>query len=121
MKFLKRLLGLGGKDDKQEKDSFSCKKCGEDFETEAELKIHKHKHKNEEKGKKKEKKKDKKSTSKGGKESGVDYDELVSNTIKDIKSKVKDMDDVDYKKLLKAEKNNKDRKTMKSWIEDRMD
>lgn len=119
MKFLKRLLGLGGKDDKQEKDSFSCGKCGEDFETEAELKIHKHKHKNEAKGTKKDK--DTESSSKDTKTSSVDYDELATHTIKEIKSRVKGMDDVDYEKLLQAEKDNKDRKTMKSWLEDRMD
>ncbi len=119
MKFLKRLLGLGGKDDKQEKDSFSCGTCGGDFETEAELKIHKHKHKNEEKGTKKDTK-DTTSSSKTTK-TKVDYEELATHTIKEIKARVKDMDDVNYEKLLKAEEDNKDRKTMKSWLKDRME
>jgi hypothetical protein len=119
MKFLKRLLGLGGKDDKQEKDSFHCGKCDKDFDTEAELKIHKHKHKNEAKGTTKGK--DKTSSSKETKKSSVDYDELATHTIKEVKSRVKGMDDVDYEELLQAEKDNKDRKTMKSWLKDRMD
>lgn len=108
MRFLKRLLGLGGTDEKHENESsFDCPKCGEEFETEAELKIHKHKHKGGD-------------DTAASETADVDYDELVTHTIKEIKSEVKDKD-VDYKKLLKAEKKNKDRKTLKSWIEDQME
>ncbi|MDY6771654.1 MAG: hypothetical protein SV186_06925 [Candidatus Nanohaloarchaea archaeon] len=102
MKFLKRLLGLGGGEDRGQDDgSFECDACGKEFETEAELRIHEHEHEVE--------------TSEETSEPAVDYDELVSHTIKEIKSKVEDMD-VDYEKLLEAEKANKDRKTLKQWI-----
>lgn len=50
----------------------------------------------------------------------IDYDELVTNTIKDIKAEVEDLK-VDYEELLEAEQDNKDRKTLVSWIESQME
>ncbi|MDY6771521.1 MAG: 30S ribosomal protein S3 [Candidatus Nanohaloarchaea archaeon] len=56
-----------------------------------------------------------------GSESDIDYEELVTNTIKDIKAELDDEDDVDYEALLEAEQDNKDRKTLVSWIESQME
>jgi small subunit ribosomal protein S3 len=50
----------------------------------------------------------------------IDYDELVTNTIKDIKAEVEDLE-VDFNELLDAEQDNKDRKTLVSWIESQME
>lgn len=50
----------------------------------------------------------------------IDYDELVTNTIKDIKAEVEDLE-VDFEELLEAEQDNKDRKTLVSWIESQME
>jgi small subunit ribosomal protein S3 len=45
----------------------------------------------------------------------VDYEELSDNTIAEIKDLADDMG-LDYEQLLEAEKANKDRKTLKSWL-----
>lgn len=50
----------------------------------------------------------------------VDYEDLATETIKDIKAFVRDHD-VDMERLLEVEEENKDRKTMKSWLEDRLE
>lgn len=50
----------------------------------------------------------------------IDYDELSDRTIKEIKQEVEDSN-VDLEKLLEAEKENKDRVTLKDWINDRLD
>ncbi|MCJ7429039.1 MAG: DNA-directed RNA polymerase subunit A'' [Candidatus Nanohaloarchaeota archaeon QJJ-5] len=49
----------------------------------------------------------------------TDLEELVDETIADIKDYV-DEHDVDLEALLEAETENKDRKTLKSWLEDRI-
>lgn len=59
-------------------------------------------------------------TEEDGESSDVDYEELAEMTIKEIKQYV-DEHDVDLEQLLSAEKENKDRKTLKSWIEDSME
>ncbi len=46
----------------------------------------------------------------------VDYEELVNDNISDVKEKVKE-NDLNYEKLLEAEKNNRNRKTLIEWIE----
>lgn len=51
----------------------------------------------------------------------VDYEELVDKTISEIKEQIKSMDEPDLEKLLEAEKSNKDRKTLKSWIEEKIE
>lgn len=50
----------------------------------------------------------------------IDYDELSDKTIKEIKQEVEDSN-VDLEKLLEAEKENKDRVTLKDWINERLD
>ncbi len=48
----------------------------------------------------------------------IDYDELAKMNISEIKKLVEDnIDEVDLEELLEKEKENKDRKTMKKWIE----
>jgi len=49
-----------------------------------------------------------------------DYEDLSEKTIDEIKETVKD-EDLDLRKLLKAEKNNKDRKTLKEWLNTKID
>ncbi len=48
-----------------------------------------------------------------------DYEEIVEGTVQEVKEKVEDTD-LDLEKLLEAEKSNKDRKTLKDWIENRI-
>lgn len=50
--------------------------------------------------------------------SDVDYEEIVEGTVSEVKDAVKE-DDVDPEKVLEAEKENKDRKTLKEFLEDR--
>ncbi len=54
-------------------------------------------------------------------ETTTDYEEIVSNTISDAKEQLKDIENVDWKKVIEAEKNNKNRKTFKQWLETRED
>lgn len=49
----------------------------------------------------------------------IDYDELVSENISDIKDRVRD-EDLDPAKVLEAEKANKERKTLIEWLENRV-
>jgi zona occludens toxin (predicted ATPase) len=49
-----------------------------------------------------------------------DYEGLSEKTIDEIKETVKE-EDLDLRKLLKAEKNNKDRKTLKEWLNKKID
>lgn len=51
------------------------------------------------------------------KESTADYDQIVSRTIGDAKEQIKEMDEPDFDALIEAEKDNKDRKTMKEYLE----
>lgn len=50
----------------------------------------------------------------------VDYENLTNKTIKEIKSVADDMG-LDYRELLEAERENKDRKTLKQWIEGKLE
>lgn len=54
-------------------------------------------------------------------EGEYDYEELVKENIADIKDFIDEHDDVDLQVLLEAEQNNKDRKTLKSWLEGRIE
>ncbi len=47
----------------------------------------------------------------------IDYEAVVDGTIAEAKEKLEDAEEVDYDKLLKAEQENKDRKTLKEWAE----
>lgn len=46
----------------------------------------------------------------------VDYEDIVSGTIDEVKTST-DRDDVDFEKVLAAERENKDRKTLVEWLE----
>jgi hypothetical protein len=47
----------------------------------------------------------------------IDYETVVDGTIAEAKEKLEDAEEVDYDELLKAERENKDRKTLKEWAE----
>lgn len=46
-----------------------------------------------------------------------DYDEIVSGTISDAKDQISELENPDYDALIEAEEANKDRKTMKEYLE----
>lgn len=50
----------------------------------------------------------------------VDYEELVEKTISEIKEEI-DKEGMDLKKVLSAEKDNKNRKTLKQWLENKIE
>lgn len=54
-------------------------------------------------------------------ETGEDYEEVVSGTVGEAKEAVQEMDDPDYEAILEAESDNKDRKTLKEWLESRIE
>ncbi|MFB6088694.1 MAG: 50S ribosomal protein L31e [Candidatus Aenigmatarchaeota archaeon] len=126
------------------KEKFTCDKCGEAFDSERGLKIHKsqaHRDEEEEEGEEKEEEKEdlytcpecgKEFETKRGlsihksqqhpeEESKEDLEGLLGGTISEAKKKINDMDNPDYDKLLKIEKNNKDRKGMKSFLEGKLE
>lgn len=47
----------------------------------------------------------------------VDYEEVVDQSIDDAKDSINDLDDPDFDALIKAEEDNKDRKTFLEWLE----
>jgi ribosomal protein S24E len=49
----------------------------------------------------------------------ADYDDIVSGTISDAKDTLEDLEDPDWEAALEAEKDGKDRKTFKEWLENR--
>ncbi|MFB6158203.1 MAG: 30S ribosomal protein S3 [Candidatus Nanohalobium sp.] len=50
-----------------------------------------------------------------------DLEEIVSGTISDAKEMINELENPDFTALLEAEKENKDRKTFKDWLETRKD
>ncbi len=50
-----------------------------------------------------------------------DPEELVEGTVKEVKSQLKDAEDPDYQEILEAEKQNKDRVTLKRFLEKHID
>jgi ribosomal protein S24E len=50
-----------------------------------------------------------------------EYAEIVSGTITEAKDALKDLEEPDFKAGLNAEKNNKDRKTLKQWLENQIE
>lgn len=50
-----------------------------------------------------------------------EYEDIVSGTITDAKDALNDMEEPDYQAALQAEKDNKDRKTLKEWLESQME
>lgn len=53
-------------------------------------------------------------------EKEIDYQDLVNQNISDIKEKAGEIE-LDYQKLLKAEKKDKNRKTLVKWIENKIE
>ncbi|MDY6778308.1 MAG: hypothetical protein SVU32_06570 [Candidatus Nanohaloarchaea archaeon] len=53
-------------------------------------------------------------------ETEPDYEEVVDGTVDEVKERVRERD-LDPSKVLDAEKGNKDRKTLKEWLESRVD
>ncbi|PSG99477.1 MAG: hypothetical protein BRC29_05155 [Nanohaloarchaea archaeon SW_7_43_1] len=49
-----------------------------------------------------------------------EYENIVSGTITEAKDALGDMEETDYEAALQAEKDNKDRKTLKEWLEGQM-
>lgn len=56
----------------------------------------------------------------GGSEDEVNYQKLSNLKISKIKEKAKELD-LDHEKLLEAEKENKDRKTLKKWLKNKIE
>ncbi|MBY6294266.1 30S ribosomal protein S3 [Nanohaloarchaea archaeon H01] len=52
-------------------------------------------------------------------EEETDYEEIVSGTISDAKDELDDLDHPDFEAALEAEKEDKDRKTFKEWLENK--
>ncbi|PSH01588.1 MAG: hypothetical protein BRC27_01675 [Nanohaloarchaea archaeon SW_10_44_10] len=50
-----------------------------------------------------------------------EYEDIVSGTITEAKDALGDMEEPDYEAALQAEKDNKDRKTLKEWLESQME
>jgi DNA-directed RNA polymerase beta' subunit len=50
-----------------------------------------------------------------------DYTELANKNIAEIKNIVAEADSIDLERLLEVEKDNKNRKTMKAWLQDQID
>jgi len=49
--------------------------------------------------------------------SDKDYEEILNQNVDDVRSSVQDMEDPDYRELLEQEKQGKDRKTVKEFLE----
>jgi large subunit ribosomal protein L24 len=58
---------------------------------------------------------------KGDSESSKDPSEVVSGTVADAKESIQEAEDIDYEAVLEAEKEGKDRKTLKEFIEGKME
>jgi large subunit ribosomal protein L24 len=50
-------------------------------------------------------------------EASADYDAIVSGTISDAKDQIEELDEPDFNALIEAEESNKDRKTLKEYLE----
>lgn len=51
----------------------------------------------------------------------ADYEEVLSQNVSDAKKDIRDMEDPDYSELLKIENDNKDRKTIKEFLQKKAD
>lgn len=49
-----------------------------------------------------------------------DYEELLSQNVDEVEKKVRDLEDPDYEQLLELEKNGKDRKTIREFLENKI-
>jgi hypothetical protein len=50
-----------------------------------------------------------------------DYEDLLSQNVGEVKSSIRDLDEPDYRQLLQLEREGKDRKTVKEFLENRLD
>ncbi len=50
-----------------------------------------------------------------------DYSELLSGTVDEVRSRVREMENPDYRAILEAEQEGKDRKTVREFLERRME
>jgi hypothetical protein len=50
-----------------------------------------------------------------------DYEELLSQNVGEVKSSIRDLDEPDYRQLLQLEREGKDRKTVKEFLENRLE
>lgn len=83
-----------------EEEKFRCEKCGKEFDTKRGLSIHQSQmHKEEEK----------------------DYEKVLSGTIPEAKKEIEKMEEPDWEDLLEVEKENKDRKGMKEYLEKKLE
>ncbi|MFB6204055.1 MAG: hypothetical protein ABEJ75_00245 [Candidatus Nanohaloarchaea archaeon] len=51
----------------------------------------------------------------------AEYEDIVSGTITEAKDALKEMEEPDYRAALEAEKEGKDRKTLKEWLENKLE
>lgn len=51
----------------------------------------------------------------------ADYDEILSGTVQEAKEHIDDLENPDYEAILEAEKQGKDRKTLKEYLESRVE
>jgi hypothetical protein len=51
----------------------------------------------------------------------TEHEEVLEGTVDEAKDSIRDLDDPDYENLLEAEKEDKSRKTLVSWLESRLD
>jgi len=51
----------------------------------------------------------------------TDFDDILEGTVDEVEDAIDDLDDADFEDLLDAEKEGKDRKTVKEYIESKMD
>lgn len=89
-----------GGEELEEEEGFKCEKCDKEFDTKRGLSIHQSQvHTEEEK----------------------DYEEVLSGTISEAKEEIEEMEEPDFEKLLDVEKENKDRKGMKGYLEKKLE
>lgn len=50
----------------------------------------------------------------------TDYSEIVGKTVKEAKDAIRELENPDYEALLEAEAQGKNRKTLRTWIEERL-
>ncbi len=53
--------------------------------------------------------------------SDKDYEEILDQNVEDVKSSVRELDDPNYQRLLELEREGKDRKTVRVFLEDRIE
>lgn len=107
------------------RDMFECDECGKTFSTEEGLNMHIETTHTEDEEDTEEQVETEDELEEEEKESEEeteeDHKEILSGTISEAKEKIEDMEDPDYEKLLETEKENKDRKGIKSYLENKIE